>query len=132
MLPVPSIDRMGSKGLARLTCCLLQAILLPKFFGLPSLARMHEQAHLSQEPMQMLFTHLDRTEGPIPRAVLPWTSHRLDIFYHNRSRVAKPSEVEPRCEPSLPIGCESMAGCGACGSSGSGSVWVCAICETAA
>src|SRR6266566_5085090 len=43
---------------------------------------MHTEPHLTQEPVKMLFAHLYWTEGYIPSAFWPWTSHRLHIFHH--------------------------------------------------
>ncbi|GLV54909.1 hypothetical protein KDH_17560 [Dictyobacter sp. S3.2.2.5] len=62
--------------------CFFEAILLAQLFGFPSLLEMHLQAHISEQPIQMVFANLDRTKGKIPCAFFPSSGDRLHILYH--------------------------------------------------
>src|SRR6266852_1128112 len=78
----PGIYRMGVERLLALAFRLLETVLFPHLFGLPTFPQVHDQTHLTQEPVEMLFTHLDRAEGRIPLASLSFPSHRLHILHH--------------------------------------------------
>lgn len=74
---------MAVKALFGFATRLLESILLPEFFGLPSLSRVDGQTHFTQEAVQMLFANLNRAECGIPLPILARASHGLHIFYHS-------------------------------------------------
>ena len=83
----PTIDGVTLKRLLPFALGLHQAVPLPQGFGLPPLPREYYQTHLPQEPVQVFFADLHRTEGPVPLPALAGTAHGLHVLdHHHRER----------------------------------------------
>ncbi len=73
---------MALERLPALAFRLYQAVPLPQRFGLPPLPRVNDEAHLPQEPVEVLQALLHRAKRRIPLATYAGTSHGLHVLYH--------------------------------------------------
>jgi hypothetical protein len=79
----PTIDGVALEGSPALALRLHQAVPLPQCFGLPPLPGVNDEAHLPQEPVQVFFANLHRTEEPVPLATFAGSSHGLHVLHHH-------------------------------------------------
>jgi hypothetical protein len=94
----PSIDGMALEGLLTFAFRLLEVVLLPQGFGLPPFSQVNGQARLSQEAIQVFFSNLHRTEGPVPLASPARPHQGLDILDdHLRKRQDSEQLLDDAC-----------------------------------